>query len=71
MPSVGTVLTGYLCSISMASRSTLGSNWIRLNWYRGGSIVNVCLLSSARKFVEANIESGVSRSILPSLVCSI
>lgn len=30
MPSVGTVFAGYLCSISIASRSTLGSNCIKL-----------------------------------------
>lgn len=34
-------------------------------------MVNVCLLSRALKFVDAKIESGVSKSILPSLVCSI
>lgn len=56
---------------STEGRSTDGSSWTSLYWNNGGNIWNVCLFSSERRFVLTRIESGVSKSIQPSLVCSI
>ncbi|KAI9577688.1 hypothetical protein GQX74_010875 [Glossina fuscipes] len=60
--SVGTVLGGYLCSISMASRSTLGSSCIKLYWYRAA--VDIFLLDLLRGFMlNPGIEAKTSRIV--------
>uniref|UniRef100_A0A1A9Z1X5 Uncharacterized protein n=1 Tax=Glossina pallidipes TaxID=7398 RepID=A0A1A9Z1X5_GLOPL len=60
--SVGTVLGGYLCSISMASRSTLGSSCIKLYWYKAA--VDIFLLDLLRGFMlNPGIEAKTSRIV--------
>lgn len=57
----------------IGGRSTVGSSCTNLYWYSGGSSENVCLFSNARRFVRkfvTKIESGVSRSMHPSRICS-
>ena len=53
---------------SNITRSIVGKSWDSLSWYSLGKEAKLSLLMRALTFTPTNIESGVSRSMLPSFV---